>query len=493
VEPAVVDHLLTAEAFFVPPPGRLRIARAPGAWSIHLDHPAYPSDRAIIEVKASQQFEVTRHIRMRGGDWMSELVGTAPLDRPEMLRRCIGFALSGTSRLAITSIETPHPVFALGLLAYPLDRAGLLEAKLRAGIVIDDPGEDFPILFNRLALSPWTMLVDNLIAAVLRFDRAPERLGYMLRHLSRHLNAFVLVRFHNRGANYPDALMLDAVLRAFIPLLRGDANRILRRALRQGCLARKRCEGLHVPDRPTSPGDNVRSLPFAAVPDAQLTEPAARTLRLFADEPVDALLTPIARSLLAKSLEDLSHEAELRELGTAVFLDRPLGAMGKRGNEADRTTLLSYEACSVRMIKQRLGELGIEPPASIAHAPGFPVARLMAHAREGVVALEDAKKVALDFVFTRTTRSSLAALLEDYDVETLNAAAPGAYSALTGGRVLLVRTGMRGMTAFGEGMKPVLELGLNDSARYFECGGVDYVEGLCAIIDGQSVLLCPRC
>ena len=492
MEPAVVDQLLAPESFFVPPPGRVRIERSPGTWNVFLHDTDYPSDRPLIEVRASAQFEVTRNIRMRSGEWLSETVGSAPLDRPEMLRRCIGFALAGTSRLAITSIETPHPAYALGLIAYPLDRAGDLEAKLRAGVAIDDPGDDFPALFNRLALSPWTSLADNLIAAVLRFDYPAERLGFMLRHLARHLNAFDLIKFHNRGANYPDALMLDALLRAVIPLLRGDEDRMLRRALRQGYLARKRCEGLRVPDRPTSPGDNARDGPFAAVPDHQLSEPQARKKQLFLDQPADALLTPIARTLLTKSIEDLTHGDELRELGTALFLDRPLGAMGKRSGEAERTTLLSYEACSTRLIKTRLAELGITTPVTIASPVGYPVARLIGHPREGVVALEDAKKVALDFVFTRTTRSSLADLLNDYDFEPLNEIAPDAYHGLTGGRGLLIRTGLRRMTWFDAGMRAVIELSLDDPARYVECGGVEYVEGLCAIVDGRSVSLLPR-
>src|SRR5262249_36741605 len=151
--------------------------------------------------------------------------------------------------------------------------------------------------------SPWTSLAENLIAALLSFDRAPQRLGYMLRHLARHLNAFDLVRFHNRGANFPDALMLDAVLRAYIGLLRGDEVQMHRRALRSGWLARRRCEGLPIPERPTSPGDNLRGLPFAAVPDVQITDPSTRTRRLFADDPTDALLTPVARKVLARSIE----------------------------------------------------------------------------------------------------------------------------------------------------------------------------------------------
>src|SRR5205085_1687809 len=150
----------------------------------------------------------------------------------------------------------------------------------------------------------------------------------------------------------------------------------------------KRCEGLRVPDHPTSPGDNARELPYPPLPPVQLAEPAARTKRLFADNPAEALLTPTARELLVASVADLDDVDELRELGSATFLDRPLG-IGKRQGEPDRTVLLSYEACSVRMINQRLLDLrdaGLLKEEKLAtlrpSAPmGLPVARLPGHAR----------------------------------------------------------------------------------------------------------------
>jgi hypothetical protein len=42
-------------------------------------------------------------------------------------------------------------------------------------------------------------------------------------------------------------------------------------------------------------------------------------------------------------------------------------------------------------------------------------------------------------------------------------------------------------------MTAVLELALDDSARYVECGGREFVEGLCAIVDGRVLSLSPRC
>jgi hypothetical protein len=495
VEPAaLIESLLDERDFHVPPPGRVRIDRA----DVWLDRPDYPSDRPIISLRASGRLEVHRAIPMRGGDWLEEFIGSAASDQTDALRRAIGFALTGTSRLAIASHETPHPAFALGMIAYlppGCDEVVELEARLRSGSPVTIDAGRLPTLirelFNRLALSPWTPLLDRLIALVLTLDRrtALNSLGYMLRHLSRHLNAFDLVRFHNLGANYPDALMLDALLRAFVPLLEDDATRMDRRALRQGWLARRRCEGLAVPDHPTSPGDNARELPaYAFLPSTQITDPATRTKRLFVDAPADAILTPVARRLLARSANDLNDPEELRELGTATFLDRPLG-IAKREGEPDRTPLLSYEAVSVRMIKSRLDELRdagmIDATFDPKPARGFAVARLPGHARQGVVSLEDAKKVALDFVFTRTTRSSLDALLRQYDTCALNAPAPPPYH-------LFIRTGRTKLTAFDAGGGVIFELERSDRPSVIECGGVEYAEDLCAVVVDRRVHLPPR-
>jgi hypothetical protein len=488
-----VESLIDVRNFLVPPPGRARVHRG----AVWLDRPDYPSDRPIISLRtAGDRIEVHRAIPMRGGQWLDEFVGSARADQVHALGRAVGFALTGTSRLAIASHETPHPAFALGMIAYlppGADEVVELEARLRMGMSVSASPAKIRKLFNGLALSPWTPLVDRVIALALAFDRrtALDLLGYMLRHLARHLNAFDLVRFHNLGANYPDALMLDALLRAFVPLLADDATTMDRRALRQGWLARRRCEGLAVPDHPTSPGDNVRELPmYPFLPPAQITEPTTRARRLFSDEPTDAILTPLACRLLRRAIDDLAGESELRELGTATFLDRPLG-IAKRDGEADRTPLLSYEAVSVRMTKSRLNELreaGLldDRPLNPSAPAGLSAARLPGHARQGVVSLEDAKKVALDFVFTRTTRSSLAGLWELYDFASLNAAAATPYP-------LLIRTSRSTLTAFDPGMRPVFEIETPPHPNYIECGGIEYVEDLCAVVAGQRAPLPPRC
>src|SRR5205823_9267521 len=112
----------------------------------------YPSERPIVVVSGGLgRVEVHRNIPMRGGQWLGEFVGSARVEQPDALRQCIGFALTGTSRLAIASVETPHPAFALGMIAYlpraersVHDRARALEARLRANLPIDQPIDEFP-------------------------------------------------------------------------------------------------------------------------------------------------------------------------------------------------------------------------------------------------------------------------------------------------------------------------------------------------------------
>ena len=238
-------------------------------------------------------------------------------------------ALVGTSRLPITSVESPLPEFSLGQIGYapaaairdqptndPVewiehglaasgaasDSARVLELALRAlpaeqisqlsrtwGTFSDsdrscrsDTLRVVKALFNQVALTPYTSLVDHLIrflhelvqtAAWSALDFV-DLLSYLLRHLVRHLTAFDLVTFHNLGANYPDALLLDALLAAYLAAIAEAAElfepretdsaevtaakRLRRRALRQAWILRRQYTGHAVPDLPTSPGENAR-------------------------------------------------------------------------------------------------------------------------------------------------------------------------------------------------------------------------------------------
>src|SRR5262249_34217294 len=143
-------------------------------------------------------------------------------------------------------------------------------------------------------------------------------LSSLLRRIGRHLSAFDLVTFHHRGANYPDALLLDALIKAYLALAErrpelflssendttdeARVKRLRRRGLRQGWLLRQQYVGHPVPDLPTSPGENARVLPpeFPHISEEQILNPLKRTRALFA-EALPAPLTPTGDRILRES------------------------------------------------------------------------------------------------------------------------------------------------------------------------------------------------
>ncbi len=517
--------------------------------------------------------------------WQPELVATldlavitGPGQLLALLEQCLFLAVVGASRLPITSLESPLPAYSLGRFGYfppgssehdapratpealiqqslspPLSlsqQAKLLELCLRASDEKDIPGiasaflqrsrdlgldnkfilQVLRAVFNEVALSPYTGFVGNLLRLLRCMEPAAGGLGvppvvdvvsYMLRNLGRHLTAFDLVTFHNQGANYPDALALDEMLRYYLDLIErnplefedrdsdGAPRRLLkrrrRRALRQALSLRVRYQGHPVPDQPTSPGENLRVMPapYERVPQEQIEQPSRRQKRLFAGEPdTEELLSTTSHRLWEQSLQDLDQDSELRELGMATYLDRPLG-VGKQPGEVDRTPLLSYEAFSARIARSRLDALlRREMISSSEHQQlagrleglsvrGVGVQDLPGHARPGVVALEDALRASSDFVFLRTIRSSLHGLLGQYDWEPLREHAEEAWNWLSSADlVLLIRsprcrlgqTPAPLMTAFDPQMQPRIELGLYQEVgpvAYREFAGVEYLaEGL---------------
>ncbi len=347
----------------------------------------------------------------------------------------------------------------------------------------DPTGREWPLLlrtlFNQLALSPYTCFVDNLVACIVQLgqelgpDLAIDALSYYLRHLVRHLTAYDLVTFHNLGSNYPDALALEAFLAAYVQLVEeqprkfadepgeeaeaGRVKQLRRRALRQALLVRKRYEGHWVPDAPTSPGENRRILPssFPRVPEEQILQPQRRRRQLFVEKKTEEFLTGRSGAIFDLSLTDLDRPEELQELGMALFLDRPLGFFKERG-EADRTPLLSYEAFSLQIVAQRLDDLRrygfldasrreqlgehLEPKSRALRFTGIPAADYSGVSRPGVVALEDALRAGQDFLFLRTTASSLRELLSHYDLEPLRLRDQRVHDWLSARRnVLLIR------------------------------------------------------
>ena len=480
-------------------------------WHVHLDGDTPSEPRISVRFDAEERtLHVTRRLLVRGFaavdagsnvieakpvvKWLEELVGSIAYvdecggvalardagagrhDGPDLdvdalaneLSRYISLAVTGVSRLPITSVEAPLPEFALGQLAYipgldslitnlnrqrdgqrdgqddaPRDghrgsdashgnsidalwqfalgatptgaAARALEAGLRAAegqgelaaltdLIRATPGggaralELVQTMFHEVSLSPFTRwapntirLLDSLSSSDLCGVEGPlDVASHMLRHLVRHLTAYDLVTFHSFGANYPDALWLDALLRWFLgqledhPELATDRSvdspatlrrkRLRRRALRQAWIVRRQYEGHRVPDAPTSRGENQRVIAGEpAVPEEQITQPAARRRRLFDDSPSVDLLGPNTRQLLAAALRDLAsgdadaarranvdeHEfdgratSELLELGIATFLDRPFGVLKETG-AADRSPMLAYEAFSRQVARRRL-------------------------------------------------------------------------------------------------------------------------------------------
>ena len=306
-------------------------------------------------------------------------------------------------------------------------------------------------LFHGLSLSPFTGFTANLVALLeaariagqFSDGATADLLSHMIRHLVRHLTAYDLVKFHSFGANYPDALWLDQLLQALFKLAANapqwfvnapgdDAiaawdKRLRRRGLRQGWLVRRLYEGHRVPDAPTSQGEHPRILPaaFEVAPEQQITEPGARRKQLFTDLPSRALIDDGAQHAWRASLEDLQDDRELRELGTATFLDRPFGIFKPPG-AVDRTPLLAYEAYSRQVAVSRLAELARVAQGDVSVAVwerargalesltvgGLSVLDLSASSRPGVIMLEDARQASPDFMIRRTMPGSLRRLAE---------------------------------------------------------------------------------
>lgn len=378
--------------------------------------------------------------------------------------------------------------------------------------------------FNQLALTPYQPLAGKLVVVMRALSRA-DRLGpeqvsdvlcRLLRSLAWHLTAFDLKTFHNFGADYPDLLLLDDLLKLLLELsqtcvepyaAREPLAARRRAALLQAVLVRQRYRGLPVPDAPTSPGDNQRVWP-AEIPrtsDEAIFNVSRRTKSLFTGDDLN-LRGPDAavfRGALAQAAAELeSDQADLlRELGFALFLDRPLGA-AKSPGEIDRTPLLSYVAYSPTIAVRRLAELhaqgwlDAEQRRALTRrtwslqVPGYALEVFHGRPRPGVATLADAPLVSPDFVFLRTTRSSLDNFLAGFDRSELRAADPQAADWLESApQVLLIRTSawpparekLPFMTAFDETMTPrvavFLSHAVDDSLVYEERSGREYPRG----------------
>jgi hypothetical protein len=198
-------------------------------------------------------------------------------------------------------------------------------------------------------------------------------------------------------------------------------------------------------------------------------------------------------------MADLPQASELRELGTATFLARPLGCR-KRPGEVDRTPLVGYEAYSRMLARQRLAQLksagwltadGYQSRLQELNALkviGVSADSLQTAERPGVVSLADLAKAGPDFVLVRSTRRSLDTLFAAYDLAPLARAAPSAFELLTGSSPrLLVPAGTTGSAAatlrvYDSQARPRLELALETgapgSSPYCERAGSEWAPRL---------------
>jgi hypothetical protein len=300
-------------------------------------------------------------------------------------------------------------------------------------------------MFNGVSLSPYTGLVTRTLTLLRHLTRTDvavriDFLARLVRLIDRHLTAYDLVKFHHRGANYPDALLLADLWHKlaevyhkspeyFFPSADGRVRR-RRRALRHALLLQLEYAGHPVPDYPTSIGENARVMPppFDRLPEEQIHAPQRRTRRLF-DNPLPS--EPALWSLF----DDLDDPLELRELGIALFLNRPFG-IGKSPGDPDRTPMFSHLLFSRSVAQRRLHSLTRAEKSPIGAAridawmkgveslliDGHPLTDAGPPPRPGVVSLHDALLSADDWIMLRTTKSSLAELQAAFDWTPVNLA-----------------------------------------------------------------------
>jgi hypothetical protein len=478
--------------------------------------------------------------------WTRELIACFDLAEhdPEELSAEVSCALSRAVtgvRLPLTPVEAPLPAFSFGQLFYaeegdpgalapgssasepgalirgltPPDRQALssraLEMWLRAVPASDLPAavselrarwasqtsddllRTFRQLFNEVSLSPWTDFADKFVHLLALLEKAgtlgPAQVldfeGHLLRQLARHLTAYDLVTFHHRGANYPDALLLDLVLKDYLARLEltpelfdGDAGRLRRRALRQAWVMRRLCEDLPVPDVPTSPGEHARVFPegYPRVSEEQLLQVGRRRRRLFAGDPLGERLSPKVRAVLGKALDDLAQPEERQELAAAVFLDRPFGG-AKAPVEPDGTLLLASLAYSRSLALQRVrllaDDLGLAeaPFTDGMDLPGLPVNAIGPPVRQGTLSLTDAARAGPDFVFRMTLPGSVAALQR----MLVLAGVESPTDLLGVGPLLLARSRQGGgVTVYNEAWQPRLEVEPRLEQGYASRRGLEY-------------------
>lgn len=147
------------------------------------------------------------------------------------------------------------------------------------------------------------------------------------------------------------------------------------------------------------------------VPEEQIEKILRRKRRLYQDDPIP--MPPV----LNDSFKDLQKDSELRELGTALFLDRS-------------SILLSHLAFSRNIAHQRLQwfcqqELltqeqlaALETRLEHLQVNGIGLDQIQTARQPGTVSVLDAAQVSDDFVYFRTTDSSMEELRQQHQFPT---------------------------------------------------------------------------
>ena len=205
--------------------------------------------------------------------------------------------------------------------------------------------------------------------------------------------------------------------------------------------------------------------PFVRVPDEQILDPSKRSKKLYENDPLEAYLGEHARAALQQSILDLHHPPELRELGMAVFLDRPLGVF-KQPGERDQTLLLSYEAFSRSIAVDRLRFLTVSLGLVEERAYQALLQNLEVELVVPGVALPAGP-------VPGTTRRAVQDFLRQYDLSPLARRCSLDYLAVA---ALILRGSSPGqLTIYDDRLRKRLELEMNFREGYAVRRGVEYL------------------
>ncbi len=257
-----------------------------------------------------------------------------------------------------------------------------------------------------------------------------------------------------------------------------------------------------MPDAPTSPGENRRVLPAShpVVPEEQFTHPSRRKRRLFEESDMD---WENYRPILDVALAELSSPEFLLELGTALYLDRSLGA-NRPPATLDLTPLLSYRLFSRSLAQSRLRHIArLEPwlasrsdwlttlqALEQIQVPGIPVPPPVGAGRN--VRLQDCWRSADDFVILGATPETVRQLrryfrweccpqpLRDWQEHGL---LPVPMGGNTPGK-------QAKLVFFDENQRVVAECEVLDSEGFLRRGALELPQpGLATVQNGQRVVI----